>query len=323
MANKWFGYLLIFIFINLFNSCKKEDKPNIKAIIPASSPEVTVSENSVSLSLPGNCQKSFTISNTGPQGSSLNYSIKDDGAVSGYLDFTNSSGTLLSGQSATITVSIKADSTGTHPIPMNSLMVLDIYTPEATNYVKVPVSVSISNNYSAYSALLGTWSGTWKGISKDTIQGGAGYLSQINGTWQINFLNIDTIKESISGTLIWKGTDTYWTPDNPANGFVSVLPNQLNVNKTINFDSSNSTIAVNPASPCGTFIITIGSAGPRGSLSADEFYGPIITADLNIEAKTISQNKITNIGFITHPYNPTTSEVMPIPSNGSLSGAKN
>ncbi len=329
MLSKRLAYFLSFFLIAMLSSCKKDGNSNNKQIIPISRPEVTISKTSLALSLPGNCQQSFTISNTGPQGTSLDYSIKDDGAVSGYLDFTNGSGTLSSGQSVTITISIKQDSTDSRLIPIDQSMILDVYTPKASNSVKVPVTIGITNSYSAFAKLIGSWSGTWDGTSKDTTQGGPNYLGRAAGTWQINFLKIDTVKGSISGTLTWKGTDNYWTPGDRTSGFLSLVPNPLNVNKTINFDTSNSTIFVDPEYPCSKLKIAIGYNGPQGSLSVADYYGPFMTANFDIDAKTVNNDHkipvgiVTSEGFITHPYDPVTLEEEPFPSHGFISGVKN
>lgn len=328
MLSKRLLYLTSFVFIAMLASCKKDGGSHKNVVTPISRPIVAISKDSLTFSLPGNCQQSFTISNTGPQGTTLDYSIKDDGTVSGYLNFTNGSGTLLSGQSATITVSVKEDSTDSKLIPINSLMVLDVYTPEAANNIKVPVTVAITNNYSVFAKLIGSWSGTWKGTNRDTTQGGPGFLTQVSGTWQINFLKIDTIKRSITGTLTWKGTDNYWTLDNSTHGFVGVIPNNLNIDRTINFDASNSTILIDPASPCSAFKIRIGYNGPKGALSAVDFYGPWFTASFDIDAKTANNihkdadGMVISLGFITHPYNPVTLQTEPFPSDGYITGVK-
>jgi hypothetical protein len=115
----------------------------------------------------------------------------------------------------------------------------------------------------------------------------------------------DTVKGTITGTLAWKGKDNYWTSDNRG----LLLANHFSVDRTINFDASNSTIIVDPLSPCTAFKITIGYDGPQGILPAMDFYGPWFTATFDIDAKTVKNIQLYSIGsveyegFHTHPCN--------------------
>lgn len=66
---------------------------------------------SLTLVVPDNCPQSITISNAGPQGSILNYTVADDGALGGFLDLNGEgrfvSGSLAAGATAQVTVTVQ------------------------------------------------------------------------------------------------------------------------------------------------------------------------------------------------------------------------
>jgi hypothetical protein len=97
----------------------------------------------LSISLPQNWSQSFTINNTGPSGSTMNYTVADDGALGGFLDVQNASGSLKGGQSSTVTVSVKPDFVSGVPTLVGSTLGLSVYTPNAANYIKSLVTVKI------------------------------------------------------------------------------------------------------------------------------------------------------------------------------------
>ena len=140
-----------------------------QVVIAAPKPIVAIYPTSITILLRNNCPQSFTISNIGPQGSNLDYVVADDGALGGFLNIKedikgdgNGGGSLPSGSSVTIAVSVKPDFTSSQPSLVGATLVLSIYTPSASNFVKFPVSVEIR---SEIDVLLGTWSGTWSGSS--------------------------------------------------------------------------------------------------------------------------------------------------------------
>ena len=107
-------------------------------------PVVAITPMSINILLPGNSPQTFTLSNVGSQASMMEYHVADDGALGGFLDVQNASGTLAGGTSATITVSVKPGFTATgNGSLVGATLVLNVYTPAAINYVKVPVSVHI------------------------------------------------------------------------------------------------------------------------------------------------------------------------------------
>src|ERR1700733_7079811 len=137
--------ILIILFASLaISSCQKSDsghqssnnnnnnnQDTTKNTPPA--PMVSITQTPLTVLLPDNCQQSFTIKNTGPQGSTLNYTVADDGALSGFLSFTNGTGALNSGVSTTITVSVKAAFVSSSPSLVGASLILDVYTPKASN----------------------------------------------------------------------------------------------------------------------------------------------------------------------------------------------
>ena len=190
-----------------------------------------------SILLPYNCPVSFAIANVGPEGSILNYSIADDGALGGFLDYTNGEGSLNVGSTSTITVSVDPSFTdSSFGGLVGSTLVLNIYTPKASNYVKTFVSIDIRNFNDEVQQLCGIWSGIWSGIS-----GGAeGATSPVSGTWILNLQSVDLAHQTASGTLTWNGNDTYWNPG----------PHAYIVNRTLIFNKYNTDFGLPWMPPC-------------------------------------------------------------------------
>ena len=124
--------IIFFVLIGslIINSCQKDGNGNgqnkssnnntnnnnqdtTQNTLPA--PAVSITQTPLTILLPNNCQQTFIIKNTGPQGSILNYTIADDGALSGFLSFTNGTGSLSSGISTTIMVSVKPSFVNSNP----------------------------------------------------------------------------------------------------------------------------------------------------------------------------------------------------------------
>jgi hypothetical protein len=94
----------------------------------------------------------------------------------------------------------------------------------STNYVcPAGQSVTISNNNGtanflvqncngSVSSLLGTWSGTWSGQSQPSaVDNYTSHLTPVSGTWTLNLQQYDPVAQTASGSLLWQGTDAYWT----------------------------------------------------------------------------------------------------------------
>ncbi|HEY1663758.1 MAG TPA: Calx-beta domain-containing protein [Verrucomicrobiae bacterium] len=118
-------------------------------VIQRPKPILAVYPTSLTIYVPGNCGPSITISNAGPQGSVLNYTLADVGALSGYLNFNDqgpvspASGSLQSGESADVSITV-LDEFATNWIGGTLTTAPSIYTPGAANYVKYPLSVTIT-----------------------------------------------------------------------------------------------------------------------------------------------------------------------------------
>lgn len=197
-----------------------------------------------SILLPYNCSVSFIIVNEGPEGTVLNYSIDDTGALGGFLDYTNGSGSLKSGGFATITVSVDPDFTKSGLGGLGgSTLVLNINTPGASNYTKNIVSVHIIDFDVEVQKLIGTWKGTWTGFSY-----GPKKFTPVSGTWILNLLTIHWSNQSATASLTWTGTDAWWDyagNDIDAN---NSMPHNTTVNLSLVFNHSISSIS--GARPC-------------------------------------------------------------------------
>lgn len=197
--------------------------------------------------LPYNCSVSFVIVNEGPVGTVLNYSIDDIGALGGFLDYTNGVGSLKSGEYATIEVSVDPNFTKTGLGGLGegfgSTLVLTINTPGASNFIKNIVSVHVLDFANEVQKLIGTWKGTWSGLSY-----GPKKTTPINGTWTLNLLTIDWLNGTVTATLAWSGNDAWWDSylnDVEAN---NSMPHSFNVNRSFVF--SNLISSINGPRPC-------------------------------------------------------------------------
>jgi chitinase len=124
---------------------------NAVIILQRPPPVLAVYPAALTIFVPGNCGQFVTISNAGPAGSVLNYTLADNGALGGYLDFNDqgpaspATGSLLAGQSTQVTITV-LDPFATNWIGGTLITAPSIYTPGAANYVKYPLSVTISPN---------------------------------------------------------------------------------------------------------------------------------------------------------------------------------
>jgi hypothetical protein len=286
---------------------------------PVISPAVTVAQTPLTILLPQNCMQSFTITNSGPQGSTMDYTVADDGALGGFLSFTNAAGTLNSGASVTIAVSVKPAFINASPSLIGASLVLDVYTPKATNFTKIPVPVKIKSITGIAPLLVGTWAGTWTGSSYGINNPGqAQPTSPVSGTWTVVINTIDTVALTATGSLTWNGTDAYWTYIFDTNGLITTAtPVAFIPDRTIQFDKTNTTFSYpTPGSNCTMLHLRIGGFDNQPNPS-DAFYGPQFTADFDIGTNTVSS---TNAGFSAHPYAPGTFATNV--SSGTVTGKK-
>jgi hypothetical protein len=324
--------LVILLALFVINSCKKDgggqnqsnnnnNNKDTTKNTPPPAPTVSITQTPLTILLPNNCQQSFTITNTGPQGSTLNYSIADDGALGGFLSFTNGTGALGPGASATIGVTVKAGSVNSNPSLVGASLVLNVYTPKASNFVKVAVPVNIKSIAGIASSLIGTWSGTWTGNSYGANNPTQAQPSApISGTWTINLKTVDTATMTATGSLTWNGADAYWTYTFDKNGLItSATPNLFKPDRTIQFDATNTTFIYNSSQGgCSQSDILLTISGFKNQPNpSDAFYGPQFTGDFNVITNTVIS--IGN-GFSAHPYAPVTFATNV--SNGTITGKK-
>ena len=229
----------------------------VPVVIQNPRPLLAVYPTSLTVSVPANCAQSLTISNAGPQGSVLHYTVVDDGALQGYLNFNGGgSGSLQAGQTAQVLITV-VDQFATNWIGGTLTTAPSIYTPGAANYVRYPISVQIETAQTAATQLIGTWSGTWSGISTpidvfyNFIWGNEIWPTNMSvpriaesGTWALTFQQVDYANDTASGTLIWQGTLVNWNIllNTNNNNVISASPIYIPVNFTMGFDAAYGTL---------------------------------------------------------------------------------
>jgi hypothetical protein len=198
-------------------------------------PVLEVKEAPLTVILPGNCAQFFTVSNVGPAGSILDYTIDDNvtGSV-GMLTFTNTSGALAAGEIATIGVNINASklagimsSPGGYALNLS----LNLNTPKALNYSRFPITVFVRSPL-AVAKTLGKWSGTWSGTSSGKANPGETIpKAPVSGTWSL---------DCASNVLTWTGNDVYWTytATDTINKYNSPIAHQLPISLTYTIDTA-------------------------------------------------------------------------------------
>ena len=149
-------------------------------------------------------------------------------------------------------------------------------------------------------ALVRIWSGAWSGSSFGRNNPGQPAPSApIAGNWVLDVRTVDLAHNTASGFLTWTGKDAYWTYEILPNGTTVPTPHDFIPNRTIQFDSSNTTLSIQqPGSPQFHLSIEGFRNAPNPS---DEFYGPRIQVDLFTDTGTVVTQ---GIGFSAHPYNP-------------------
>ncbi|HEX6186565.1 MAG TPA: hypothetical protein VFZ40_00680 [Pyrinomonadaceae bacterium] len=284
------------------------------------SPVVTISGIPVHrpIYLPDNCPVEFKITNTGPKWSILDYVVADDGALGGFLNVEHSSGSLPSGAMATVRVSVKPEFNT--PSQTGSTFVLNVYTPGASNFVKVQIFFPIREAGNIQQELVGGWSGLWSGTSfGPNAPGQPSPTAAIGGNWVLSLQAVDVAHQTAAGTLTWTGKDIYWTSTTLSDGTFVATPHDFIPNRTIQFDASNTTLTYAGFAGCNhghRFHLTID--GAKGAPNpSDKFYGPWFSVELNTDLGTAIS---TGNGFLTHPYNPATFATGL--SNGNVTGAK-
>jgi hypothetical protein len=302
---------------DLNKSSNKTD--TTKKIPPVILPLVTVTTTPLNILLPENCAQSFTIKNTGPMGSMLNYTVTDNGALGGFLDFNNSPGSLAANESITINVSVKAAFVSSTPSLVGASLVLNVNTPQASNFIKTPVPVNIKSISTIVPLFIGTWAGTWTGTSMGRNNPTeAQPSSPVSGTWTLTLKTLDTTTMTATGSLKWIGTDAYWTYLVNAGGLITkATPNLFVPDRTIQFDASNAAFTYsNRAAGCSSIHLTV-EGFKNFPNPSDGFYGPWFSADFDI-----GSNMVITIGngFSTHPYAPSSFDTNV--SSGTVSGKK-
>ena len=252
--------------------------------------------------LPANPPQTFTISNAGPQGSVLDYQVINDGALAGFLEIGNASGSLNAGQSQQISVEVLDEFTEDETL-INANLIVDVYTPEASNYIKVAIGQPIVGIAEVAQKLVGTWTGTWSGQSQFTCDINVVPISATaSGNWSLTIdsvamtddLSADSTTGSATGSITWDGDDVVWSCTGSDN--MTPTPGPFIPNRTLVFDATLATLTAD-ANSCngGNVLLNVDASGPGGP---GDQYGPSVSATLSADALTIESG-----GFTTNPYN--------------------
>jgi hypothetical protein len=263
--------------------------------------------------LPDDNAVSFVIGNAGASQTTLDYTVADDGSLGGFLNITNATGSLPGGSTQSITVTVKPEFVGTQPSLVGDSLVVNVYTPKAKNYVKVPVGVDIVGYSAMAQKLVGTWSGSWSGTSTGRNVAGSGQATAaVSGSWVLDVQSV-SVSDSASGqnigtatgTLSWTGQDAYFTYTTDGSGNITGATAHTFVpDRTISFGASNTTVNVLAAGWCGAAHFNLGIDGFAGAANpSDAFYGPRFSPDL---FGLTNQAVAYGAGWSAHPYDPAT-----------------
>jgi hypothetical protein len=275
-------------------------------------PKVDIRPLRDTLYVPDNCPRTFVITNTGPPGSTLDYRVVDS---NGWIEVVNPLGSLPSGSNVTISTRIHPHLLGNLDLlPTETFVVLE--TPDASNYISIPIGFSVRNVNVIGQALLGDWSGTWSGTSQGRDNPGQTTpTTPVDGTWVLNLQSVDITNHTASGTLTWNGTDAYWTYAVNGDGTVTSTPHPFIPNRTFAFNSMNTRLDSSGFGNCANghrFHLTI-----TGPLPPTDPYGPWFSVELNIDSGAATT---TGNAFNANPYNSSNGDVAL--SHGNVIGSK-
>lgn len=148
--------------------------------------------------------------------------------------------------------------------------------------------------------LVGIWTGTWSGNSFGRNNPGQpAPTSPVSGTWILDLQSVDFAHNTASGTLTWNGRDAFWTYEINPGGNVVATPHDFIPNRTIQFDSTNTTLTSPGLGTGPQFHLTIEgySHAPNPS---DAFYGPRFSVDVFPDSGQVVS---MGVGWSAHPYN--------------------
>jgi hypothetical protein len=311
-----FHAILSALFV--ISSCSKPSNTPSNKPLPA----VLISQTPLTIYLPNNCPQSFIIKNIGAPGSILNYTVADDGALGGFLTVNSKGGSIGAGESAVIGISIMGRFVNSSPTLIGATLVVNVYTPDATNYKKIPVPVYVKNIDDISLYLIGTWTGTWAGQSYFNAPNNQQSVP-INGTWTLNIATVDTIKKTVTGSLNWTGTDAAWTPNfDPQGNIISGTPGLILIDTTINLSHAFNTFNFNVSTGANQNVCS--QSGINLTIDPVDYsligkppgYGPKFVATFDINSNIVSS--LPGDGFISHPF-PNYGKAL---STGAITGKK-
>jgi hypothetical protein len=257
-------------------------------------PKVDIRPLRDTIYVPDNCPRKFVITNTGPPGSTLVYAVADS---NGWIEMENAIGSLASGSNVTVTARIHPHLLGNLDLlPVETFVVVE--TPDASNYISIPVGFRIRNVSEIAQGTLGTWSGTWSGTSQGRDNPGQMTpTTPVSGTWELNMQSVDIASNTATGTLTWNGTDAYWTYSVNTDGTVTSTPHPFIPNRTFVFNSVNARLDYSGFGNCDNghrFHLTINNPIPPR-----DAYGPWFSVELNLDSGSAFT---TGNGFNANPY---------------------
>ena len=273
--------------------------------VPPARPTALVAPTSITLAVPGACERSFAISNTGAPQSQLEWNVADDGALGGYLDVQGAVGRVNGGAPPnTARVSIKP-MFRTPDLAVTALA-LSVYTPAAVNTQKSVVSVKVRQRADVAKDLLGTWEGAWSGTSYGRNPAGKPEpTAPVSGHFSMTLSSVDAIGETAAGTITWTGMDASWRYTYDQTGITSATPALFVPDRTISFDAKTAkltpTANASFGSGCPAMRFRLMVKNETVANPSDAFYGPSIDVDLDAETGDLTTS---GAGFSTHPYDP-------------------
>ena len=142
-----------------------------------------------------------------------------------------------------------------------------------------------------------SWFGTWSGQNYCCTGGANGPTVTVSGTWRLDIQSVDLIGGSLTGTLVWQGTENICLPDISGNFTRTALP----VNKTVTLSSGNTSVSQDVNNPCQFSLVISPDLNNPGPCDPD--YGP----RLNFPFLDTSNGQISgNSSFGSNPAEPTT-----------------
>ena len=283
----------------------------------AAAPAVSVSPLTLAVFLPGNCSQLFTVTNVGPKGSQLIYFVADNikapglrpvvGVAGGDLLYSAQLGILPASGSTNIAVSAAPQLVGGSPTLVGLSDFLEVYTPQATNFILLNVGVDFYDSSTLAQYIVGSAEGTY-----NEVDPGGTLLISDEGTWTLTITDFDYYGQTMAGTLSFSGKVTHGSGTSIVDQSPVSNNVPMDIKSTLGFSIIGNTATYNPASlitqlnsfpvvidNCGRVTATIGGVVIANGVAA-QGYPKDTTLYLNWDNSGIGNGNVT--GVITFPF---------------------